>query len=453
MKRRCIKGKVCGSTCIARNSTCRSSLPRPVSRSLRSVINGLFNVSLPTAKSTNDDVLDDVSRMLKGEDPINTPSRKLQVQGLAKALRLGDSERKEIGNDVEGLIERAKQRKEEVRKEKAKNAKLGTAKAQEREKVLQRELDSLDEALGLKKTQKPDGVLTRETKRKARNFDESFFPDKFVKGVQDDYDWENNSRRGKNGKSGGFGSVLFDGDVVVKRGELGKKEIDILKKAGENGIGPRLICGELDSKRRIETFASIDTFYGRVAMEKVKGFEISSPLLPNGLKERTGKTTGDIYWETRARLHRMGIAHNDLHGRNVIVDPLKGTSKLVDFGLAQDNPRAALSEALSAIVKTSVLPRGSVVTGGLNKDVQAANLPLSGLSYPDQDQPANLRKMYSNLNRVKKTMKGMGMSDNEIADVMSSGIRNAESFYNKGAWGKLTNQKAMEIINTLYDGI
>jgi predicted unusual protein kinase regulating ubiquinone biosynthesis (AarF/ABC1/UbiB family) len=148
----------------------------------------------------------------------------------------------------------------------------------------------------------------------------------------------------------------------------------------------------------------------------------------------------------------LGIAHNDSHGGNIIVDE-RGFPRFVDFGLSQDNPKAALSEAFGGIVNRTVIPPGAVVQGGIRSDIQASKVRVSGIKDSAAGRPENLNRIYSNLSNVKTHLKKLGMSNDEIAQVMASGIRNPESSYNKGAWGKLTNEEALKVIGMLYDGV
>ena len=50
-------------------------------------------------------------------------------------------------------------------------------------------------------------------------------------------------------------------------------------------------------------------------------------------------------------------------------------------------------------------------------------------------------------------MKSFGLSDQDVADIIGHGIRSKNSSFEKGAMGKLTNEQAQSVINTLYDGI
>lgn len=472
---RCNKGKVCGSTCINKGIKCRKQLGPSNSEGLAKVsqslsakegwiedlVGGLFGVPLkplekqPEKEKTKGSlILDDISRLLKGEEPLNislTRDNKSRSNGevsrLQGALGLGSLTRKEVGRDWEALKEEALRQKEELRGEIKRLGRIGTPATKAKAAQLKDQLNKLNAALA-QEPGKQVSSSTKDARIGAKYFDQSFSPEKTVTGRASDYSWETNARSGTNGKKGGFGSVLFEGDTVVKRGDIGGKELEIIRKAGQLGIGPELIYGEIGKRK--EMFGPISIHDGRVAMTRVQGQELGSFASP---KDKIGDSTaGDVFWRARALLHRAGIAHNDSHGGNIIVDG-KGVPKFVDFGVSQDNPKAALSEAFGGIVNRSVIPSGAVVKGGIRSDVQASKVAASGIKFSPTEQPASLRRMYSNLATVKAHLRKLGMSNDEIAEVMASGIRNPESRYNQGGWGKLTNEEAVKVIGMLYDGI
>ena len=472
---RCNKGKVCGSTCINKGIKCRKQLKPSDSKSLAKVsqsltakegwiedlVGGLFGVPLkplppqPAPKKAKGDlILDDVSRLLKGEEPQHitlTRDNKSRGNGevtrLQDALGLGPQTRKEVGRDWEALKEEALRQKEDLRAEIKRLGKIGTPATKAKAAQLKEQLNKLNDALA-QEPGKQVSSATRDARVGAKYFDQSFSPEKTVSGKASDYSWETNARSGTNGKKGGFGTVLFEGDTVVKRGDIGERELEIIRKAGQLGIGPELVYGEIGKRK--EMFGSISIHDGRVAMTRVGGQEIGSFANPN---DKVGDSTaGEVFWRARALLHRAGIAHNDSHGGNIIVDG-KGVPKFVDFGISQDNPKAALSEAFGGVVNRTVIPPGAVIKGGIRTDVQAALAKPSGIKLPPAEQPPSLRRMYANLATVKTHLRKLGMSNDEIAEVMSTGIRNPESRYNQGGWGKLTNDEAMKVIGMLYDGI
>jgi hypothetical protein len=472
---RCNKGKSCGSTCINKGIKCRKQLTPATTESIAKVsqniskkegwiedlVGNLFGVPVkppqpqePLEKTKGALILDDISRLLKGEEPQhisltrdNKSRGNGEVSRLQDALGLGDLTRKEVGRDWEVLKEEALRRKDELREEIRRLSRIGSPATKAKAAKLQKELNKINDAL----KQEPGKQVSSSTKDArigAKYFDESFSPEKTVAGKASDYSWETNARTGANGKKGGFGSVLFEGDAVVKRGDIGEKELEIIRKAGEIGIGPELIYGEIGKRK--EMFGPISIHDGRVAMTRVQGQELGSFASP---KDKVGDSTaGDTFWRARALLHRAGIAHNDCHGGNIIVSE-RGVPKFVDFGVSQDNPKAALSEAFGGIVNRTVIPPGAVIKGGIRSDVQASKVKVSGIGSPPAEQPVSLKRIYSNLTAVKAHLKKLGMTNDEIAEVMATGIRNPESRYNQGGWGKITNEEAQKIIGMLYDGL
>ena len=64
-----------------------------------------------------------------------------------------------------------------------------------------------------------------------------------------------------------------------------------------------------------------------------------------------GEDLSEIYdkvFRARREMHRQGIVHNDMHGGNIKVDE-DGNLQIIDLGLAEENPLAALFEGLGGI--------------------------------------------------------------------------------------------------------
>jgi serine/threonine protein kinase len=167
---------------------------------------------------------------------------------------------------------------------------------------------------------------------------------------------------------------------------------------------------------------------------------------------RVGSTTaGDAYWAARAGLHRMGIAHNDMHPGNLLIDE-KGKGRWVDMGLANDSPGAALAEALGVLRR----PRGSVGVGRGDWQGQGYG-PETGnrVGFVAPTAPENLRKMQSNHEtKVLPFLRSKGLTDDEIGTVMTYGIRQDPSSYTTtSGFNKLNDSDALQAINLLYDGI
>jgi hypothetical protein len=281
------------------------------------------------------------------------------------------------------------------------------------------------------------------------------------------YNWERS--RGSGSKvlgAGAYGAVMKERDGnAVKRGNIGYNEAAIMEKVGKADLGPKMLAADLDG-----VGLQPGTAKGRVAMTIVPGSPIGNKAGDKPIG-RTGKVVADAYWEARAKLHKMGVAHNDMHIENVFIDR-KGTGRFVDMGLAQDNPKAALAEAMGVF---KVLPTGTSKGGGVvpgstgdgdwqalrwdgsaGKEFRRAEsrdlVTTSAKTEFAQRFPVAGRVLQNKEQAILK-LKSYGLNDQDVADVMTHGIRSTPESFEKGAMGKLSDQQAQSVIDTLYDGI
>jgi hypothetical protein len=262
---------------------------------------------------------------------------------------------------------------------------------------------------------------------------------------------------------GTFGTVVLNPDgTVVKRGIISDVEAAAIKKAGEAGVGPKLIAAEIGPKNGIKTSAPVKMHDGRIAMSKVEG----QPAEKVAGQTFNGVTAADAFWKARAALHKTGIAHNDMHSDNVLVDR-NGKGMIVDLGFAQISPKAALSEALGAFKAPST---GTAIPGiGKQKGdwqvrqwVGSAGFRLQDAENQGLNSKAGakllkeapyLHRIYSqNLPKVFAEMKKMGYNDDEIKTVAITGIKNKLDAYEKGPWSKMSDADALKLTNILYEG-
>ena len=255
--------------------------------------------------------------------------------------------------------------------------------------------------------------------------------------------------------SGMYGTAILSPDgEVVKRGMISRTEAAIVDKVGKADLGPKLIAADIGGAARPKG-TGVDLRNGRIAMSKVQG----TPLGMNPSRD-SSKGNTDAYWKARADLHRMGVAHNDMHGGNVLVDE-KGKGRFVDMGLAQDNPKAALVEALGAFPG----PRGKSADstfkswgpgGSLIADVERKyNTPkqkANYLAFLEEDAPLAY-KAYTNRERAIEKLRSFGIDGEGMTKVLTTKTSTRDEKYKVGPWAKLSDKQAMEVINTLYKGI
>jgi len=277
---------------------------------------------------------------------------------------------------------------------------------------------------------------------------------------------------------GSFGTVIRNPDgTFVKRGAVSSTEAQLIKRMGEANLGPKLIAADINGKHEYMNAKGVNMRDGRIAMTAVAG----SPMgQVNPYVRRAGEFVPNIYWKAMADMHRLGIAHNDAHTDNILVDD-KGKGRWVDLGLAQSSPKAALAEALGTFKPPVGKPSGGT------RETPTPKSPTGTSNYPSgfntgnwqtrrwaatgiqtleryENQPAKLKefkkempvlgKIVDNLGGVNSTLREKyGMSNQDVADIYAHGIRSPLSSYTKGVWAKMTDQQAQELLNQLYEGV
>jgi hypothetical protein len=248
------------------------------------------------------------------------------------------------------------------------------------------------------------------------------------------------------------GTVILNPEgEVVKRGNISSLEAHIIDRVGKADLGPKLIAADLGGPAD-RTDRSVELRIGRIAMTKVPG----EPL-DRGWKN---DKVANAYWKARADLHRMGIAHNDIHGTNVFMDKSLKV-RFIDMGLAQDKPKAALVEALGAFCG----PKGKRgdwqfyvwgVGSGLIRELEEKGLTQEQIT----TRTEKLRKgapfaytVFTNKAKAIEKLKDVGFTQVRIDQILNTEIRRPKETYEKGVWAKLSDKQAMEVINTLYEGI
>lgn len=275
-------------------------------------------------------------------------------------------------------------------------------------------------------------------------FDENLATKK-IKKIGDAIDFEQSKVKGsKVLGAGSYGQVVKSatGNQAHKRGDIGKEEVKALEIAAAAGLGPKFYGAELDGAGKEK-----GTKLGRLAMEALDATPLGERE-PNS--KINGRNAADIYWETRAGVHRLGIQHGDMHHQNVLVDK-NGKGKIIDMGIAKVNPRAALSEALGVFGMGGdwQAKRWNSTGGTLLKDVEGRKVSIADFAY----KAPLLKKVYDNNMTVYKAMMEAGLSLADIKNIQTTKIRSPDKDYATGSFAKIDDQQAMKFINMLYDGV
>jgi hypothetical protein len=234
--------------------------------------------------------------------------------------------------------------------------------------------------------------------------------------------------------AGGYGAFLkiptkkllgySDGmpnEIGVKVGDIGRTEATLIKKLGEVGLGPKLIASRF-VKNAHSNMDNGTIHKGMIAMEVVPGVPLyKAPQKINGIDK------DDAYNITMGKLHKLGYAHNDAKGDNLIIDD-KGVARFVDLGLSQKNWKAALSEALGGWTGTN----------------------FAMTNYPTGKQADVLER---NFNKVMTEMEKDGLTKSEAKDIATFGIQHSAESFRRGVWEKVSNQNARKYINMYYEGV
>jgi hypothetical protein len=531
VRKRCTKGKSCGATCITQSDRCVLELGPIISKSITQIRSKLGVVKLydqvreqkvkgfqgkfnrirkelkqevggqirasrdvlelkkrlqkegllpKSAKSDNiaDIFMRGIEAGKKEKEAQRAPSvpsdlkRQIAALGAPRQLERSPGARTRtpmnVQQDLKGIITSAKKGETELifddisrmlRGETPKNIQVASAAGPE----------------GFKARLKPSGVTTGNTqwaREDAKDFDSAL---KIIRKEGDSSykGWEDSYRSGarKIGE-GSYGTVIRNSDgTFIKRGDISDTEASLIKRLGEKDLGPKLIAASINGKAQYHDEDFVNIKKGRIAMNEVEGKPIGNA---DGTKKLGGGiTASDAYWKAMADLHRMGIAHNDAHIDNILVDK-NGKGRWVDLGLAQASPKAALAEALGVFGSTlqNVDPYRNMpsnAAGHLYKrDGQLGNwqtarwdgtgvpafqkLIRAGKSKEAEEKYPLLYRVYENRRDVQyKLIKQFDRA--EVASIMEHGIRSPLDSYTKGPWAKMTDEQAQSYLNMLYDGI
>ena len=144
----------------------------------------------------------------------------------------------------------------------------------------------------------------------------------------------------------------------------------------------------------------------------------------------------------RAKIHRLGIAHNDMHSGNVMWDVKRRQMSVIDLGLARVDERAALIEALGT-------RRGKMTFGQVDKpgDYQSAglfkDLNPNGWSLKNSS-------VWKRFEANRKYVEWMIKNEDGLGDEFSkASIRKLPSAISKG----MSKDRARQLIAKLYEGI
>ena len=265
---------------------------------------------------------------------------------------------------------------------------------------------------------------------------------------------------------GAFGSVRRVPGGVIKKGGIGRGELAALHALKDNPAFPTLLNARFDTPfvdessfennpyqddegrntrgKYFDTANQSDwekefpTAQGTYAMTEMPGREIADAVYD--MDEDDEEELMQKVWNLRAQMHRLGIAHNDMHGGNIYVDD-EGNPSMLDLGLANNNPLDALMEGLGGMggedyqMFRRMVPENLTddfrgrLTSGVEKVREAI---MDRLEETDDDTAGRLETMMGG---------GIRMHDNDRQELL-------------GNFPMLKdNNFVMELIKNLYSGL
>jgi hypothetical protein len=224
---------------------------------------------------------------------------------------------------------------------------------------------------------------------------------------------------------------------VLKQGKLGQYEAEALGVLKGTGVAPDFhgVKYSSDFPKTVKSGLGghVKEVQGNLAMSKMEGETLSSLLKYESPPER--EKMQRAYFVARKTIHQLGVAHNDMHGKNALLKP-DGSVGLVDFGLAQVGFKYALIEAM----------------GFANGDWQAGLLHLYGDKFDKKSQ--TYKTLLSNREKAVKYMQqNFGFYWDGYNSKIPKEIRTPDSKINNSPLANLTDTEIQKVLSILYEGI
>ena len=289
-----------------------------------------------------------------------------------------------------------------------------------------------------------DGSEVSLKQLKARYGDPAKLPaqkPRFSKTVQSVVDnpkkWFDKSSSQSLGKGVAGEAMLVSGragGVVVKRGRIAENEVAALKKVQDTGVVPSFYgFKKLERQAQIASSSTVTIKTGYLTMGKAKGRPLLKELLDGIPTRQDAVQYIDSYLDVRKAIHLKGVAHNDMHVVNFFFDRKTKKGMAIDFGMAKNDPKAALIEALGF---------------GNSKDWQSKNLiqDIELIGDPGFLRKDSKKYKKFNVNRIKvKNLLGKELDGPEL---MNRKIRGRTDNL-----PGISDAKALKYINMLYEGL
>jgi len=240
---------------------------------------------------------------------------------------------------------------------------------------------------------------------------------------------------------GMFGQARLTSKGVVKRGFVSKPELTALETLGKTGVTPKLIGQAFETDWTSKVFPGLTVRKGYLLMERAPGATLDKLMnAAGGLTEKQSRSAFESLMAARKKIHLKGVAHQDMHTGNVLLDLKSEKLTVIDLGVARVDPRAALVEALGT-GRGKVNQFGEVLKAG---DYQSQPL-FSELNRAGGTKKTETWKRFErNRKEVLAQLEAEG-----VGDITEASIRKLP----RGVTKNLTPKRALELLEELYEGI
>lgn len=239
---------------------------------------------------------------------------------------------------------------------------------------------------------------------------------------------------------GAFGEARLTSKGVVKRGWLNRTELTAMEKLGDTGVTPKLLGSAFEGDWKPNLFPGMNVRRGHLLMEKAPGEPLQKLIqFGGGLTEKQGARTFESLMNARKNIHLSGVAHQDMHPGNILLDLKSEKLTVIDLGMARVDSRAALVEALGT-------GRGRQSFGTVEQagDYQSRSL----FSYLNKLSGISKSETWKRFQRNRKSVIEKLIAEG-AGDTVNASIRKLP----RSVTSNLTTKRALELLEELYEGI
>lgn len=151
--------------------------------------------------------------------------------------------------------------------------------------------------------------------------------------------------------SGFYATVELNTNIAKKKGWISQEELENCKKMSRFGISPKIYHLSYDPKvYKIEPEYDPNVFYkGEYLMDNLSHYGFMSKHADEEYGF-WGEREQEKAFRALVRTHNQGIAHCDLHSRNVFFHPDTGGVKFIDWGFSKSSYFRVLRELLDMLI-------------------------------------------------------------------------------------------------------